>query len=133
MTTQKVSFITKNELTRTLKRLSKEADKAIDFLSEVMNDPAQDIKVRVDCAKELLSKRVDVSKEISKDMLTRLLAETKYTQTPVKGLKDITPTEESGGATFDFDNVQRVAGVSYPELDEDNSFDLKVDKLEPKS
>ena len=74
---KRITFARKNDLSKILKRLDPQIDEAIDFLSTVMNDADQEMKIRVDAAKYIIDKRVEVSESISRDHLSRTLGEAK--------------------------------------------------------
>lgn len=79
----------RHELDDLLKHLDKVTLEAVDFLVETMHDVNQERKVRVACADKLIDYKINISEAISKDELTRQIAEIKAT-----GLK--TPLVEEG-------------------------------------
>lgn len=118
------SFLETNKLEQLLKQLTKASNNAVQLLTELVNDTEQDKKTRIDAAKYLIDKRIEVSNAISKDTLTRLVAEHKINGAP-KNLKTIN-SEEDEGPSIDFDNVRKIPGASYSnELDkETDTYDL---------
>lgn len=71
-------FIKKtHELSKLAKRLDKVSDGAIDVIVETMNNPKTDPKLRVACATTLTDMHIKVNDIISKDQLTRQIAELK--------------------------------------------------------
>ena len=119
--TERISFLTKNELTKTLKRLQRDGDKALDFLMSVIVDEKVDMKLRIDCAKDVLAKRIEVSKEINKDALTRLVAESKING-ETRRIRDV--SEGDTAPVFMPDQIQKIGGVEYEELDETDTFNM---------
>lgn len=72
----------KHELADTLKQLDRVTPDAVDLIAEAMNDVKETRKNRVEFAKYLLDVKIRVAETISKDELTRQIAEIK-----VAGLK----------------------------------------------
>lgn len=76
----RLSFLTdpkKHNLSKMLKSLDKNVEQAIEMLVNVMNNDENDIKIRVECAKEIINKKVAISTEINKEMLSRTIAESR--------------------------------------------------------
>ena len=100
----------KHELASLLKEIEKGSSEAVDLLVCTMNSDGDkvDLKTKLECAKILLDLQIKVSSEISKDQLTRQIAEIK-----VKGLS--TPLELEPGQkkrlppTTDFSTIQLVS------------------------
>lgn len=79
-TVEKPLFIKKtHELTPLLKRIQSGSTQAVDLLIETMNREEKDvgIKIKVACAQALIDMEVKISDQISKDQLTRQIAEIK--------------------------------------------------------
>lgn len=91
-----LSFIEPNQLTPTLKRLKKLGKASLDFLEEQLANPELDVKDKIAVARFIIDKQVQVSDSVTKDQMSRLIAEVK-----VKGLatqpKLRTVGEENGG------------------------------------
>ena len=86
---QPVTFVkSSHELTKVLKTLTKASEQAAEFLLNTMNDDRVDMKVRADCAKNLLGLLVAVSKEHSADNLQRLIAQHRMQNPQTKLLVD---------------------------------------------
>lgn len=119
----KLTFNRKNDLVKTLKKLDKQTDAAIDFLTGVMIDDENELKVRMDAAKFLIEKKVQISESISKDQMSRMLAEIKLNSNFVPKTKDVEgSTFNAPRATYDFDTIIDVGGNSI--VDEDGVVDL---------
>ena len=73
----KLTLARKNDLTKMLKSLEKVTPEAIKVMTEIIQDPTSDPKVRADMVKTALDMRLKISQEISKDQLTRTLGEHK--------------------------------------------------------
>jgi len=76
-----LSFIEPNQLTPTLKRLKKLGKASLDFLEEQLANPELDVKDKIAVARFIIDKQVQVSDSVTKDQMSRLIAEVK-----VKGL-----------------------------------------------
>lgn len=75
---EKPVFIKKvHELAGLAKKLDKVSDGAIDVIVNTMNDPKTDPKLKVTCATTLADMHIKVNDIISKDQLTRQIAEIK--------------------------------------------------------
>jgi len=72
-----INFDRKNDLIKTLKKIDKSVDKSIEFLEQVMLDGNNELKVRVDCAKTILDKKLQISDSVNKDNLSRLIAQSR--------------------------------------------------------
>ena len=72
-----INFTRKNDLVKTLKRLDKELESAFKLLEDIIEDETVDKKIKVDCAKFLIEKRIAVSDNISKDQLSRAIAQSR--------------------------------------------------------
>lgn len=98
----------KHELADLLKSLEKATPAAVELIVETMNNTQTEPKLKVACATALIDMQLKVSAEISRDGLTRQIAEIK-----AKGLS--TPLElEQGGKKplpprHDFTTIQEVA------------------------
>ena len=92
----RITFARKNDLVKTLKKIDKSVDAAIDFLEEVMLDSNNDVKVRIEAAKFIIDKKQAISAEISKDQLSRTLAESRQIlqQASLAKPKSITSDDE---------------------------------------
>lgn len=94
----RITFARKNDLVKTLKRIDKSVDKAIALLEEVMLNPENEQKLRVDCAKTILEKKVQISESVSKDHLARCISESRLIlaqqATQQKRIKDIDSSED---------------------------------------
>lgn len=72
-----INFDRKNDLIKTLKKIDKSVDKSIEFLEQVMLNSENELKVRVDCAKTILDKKIQISDSINKDNLSRLISQSR--------------------------------------------------------
>lgn len=72
-----INFTRKNDLVKTLKRLDKGLEAAFKLLEEIIEDKDVDKKLKVDCAKFLIEKRIAVSDSVSKDQLSRAIAQSR--------------------------------------------------------
>ncbi len=79
-TVEKPLFVKKtHELTPLLKRIQAGSAQAVELLIDTMNRPEAEvgIKLKVACAEALIDMEVKISDQISKDQLTRQIAELK--------------------------------------------------------
>lgn len=72
-----ISFERKNDLVKLSKRSFKSVDKAFAFLETVVEDKDADYKQRVDCAKFIVTMTKELSESISKDQLSRAIAQSR--------------------------------------------------------
>lgn len=72
-----ISFERKNDLIRVSKRCAKAVDKALSFLETVVADPEAEIKQRIDSAKFIVTMTKELSESISKDHLSRSIAQSR--------------------------------------------------------
>lgn len=75
----------KHELSDLLKRVQAGSVQAVDLIVTTMNAPEEQVslKTRLECAKLLLEIEIKVSAEISRDQLTRQIAEIKANPLPI--------------------------------------------------
>ena len=76
----------KHELSDLLKRVQAGSVQAVDLIVETMNEKDEtkvSLKTRLECAKLLLDIEIKVSAEISRDQLTRQIAEIKANPLPI--------------------------------------------------
>lgn len=73
----RISFLKKNTLERTQKKLARSVDKAILYLETVVLDDKADPKSRLDAAKFIVTATKDYNESISRDQLARLVSESK--------------------------------------------------------
>ena len=113
----RLTFARPSDLKKVLKRLDEDTIGVIDFLGTIMRNEKVEDKLRLDAAKYLIDKRIQVSEAISRDQLTRTMGEAKIffmeqqSKAAIKGPKDITPSddEDSQEAVF---NPEMVLDVS---------------------
>ncbi len=72
-----ITDVKKHNLSKMLKKLDGSVDEALALLNSVMKNEEVDMKLRVECAKEILNKKLSVSTEINKEMLSRTIAESR--------------------------------------------------------
>jgi hypothetical protein len=73
-----ITFLKKtHELQAMLKALDKGSKDAVELLVRTMNDEKQDLKIRLDCAKTVISSNASVAAQVSADSMSRLIAEIK--------------------------------------------------------
>lgn len=88
-----ISFERKNDLIRVSKRCAKAVDKALAFLETVVADPEAEIKQRIDSAKFIVTMTKEISESISKDQLSRSIAQSRLAlaslATQQKHIKDV--------------------------------------------
>lgn len=93
------SFIKKkHELQKVLDSISKGSSAAVKLLLDTITDEKVDIKLRVQCAKDLLTFHTSIADQISKDQMNRLIAEIKIAN------KGVTPSLTVGGKDDDEDD-----------------------------
>lgn len=94
----RITFIKKNDLSKVLRRVDKSTEKAISFLEGVMLNEENDIKTRMQAATFLLDKRVAISESVSRDNLSRCVAESRLLlaaqATQQKRIKNVTEGDE---------------------------------------
>jgi len=94
-----INFDRKNDLIKTLKKIDKSVDKSIEFLEQVMLNPDNELKVRVDCAKTILDKKIQISDSINKDNLARLISQSRLLTaeraTQQKQIRDVTEDDDN--------------------------------------
>lgn len=90
----------KHPLAKTLKKLDKNLDDAIDLLINYIGNPEMDPKERKDAAKFLIEKKIEISEAINKDTLSRMVLEAKQVQSQMQMRvgtmkpKDVTPEDD---------------------------------------
>lgn len=93
-----LTFARKNDLQKVLRKIDKSVDKSIEFLEKVMLNENNDLKLRVDCAKTILDKKVQISESVSKDQLSRTVAESRLIMArqavAQKQIKQVTPSDD---------------------------------------
>jgi len=94
-----VSFeidIKRHPLSKTLKKLDSHIDEAIAVVLKVLADPATDAKTRLVAAQYLLDTKIKLNLEMSKEVLTRQIAQVRLLQSqqPVK-IKDVEEDDDS--------------------------------------
>ena len=96
-----------HELASLLKLVEKGSKDAVDLLVDTMNAKDEDVgrKMRVQCAEALVTLQIKIADTISKDQLTRQIAEIK-----IKGLTHGGETEEGKAKAprVDFMTIQEV-------------------------
>lgn len=97
----RITFARKNDLQKVMRKLDKSVDKAIEFLEQVMLDEEMDSKQRVDAAKFIVDRKIQISDTISKDNLSRCIAESRLllaTQAVnSKRIKDVGDSDDEEG------------------------------------
>lgn len=71
----RITFARPNDLKKLLKQLEKLTPDSITALTDVLQDPQADPKLKVDVAKTLIQTRISVSESLCKDQLSRSVAE----------------------------------------------------------
>lgn len=87
----------RHPLAKTLKRIDKTSDEALEFLAEVMRDVEAPLKERMTAAQFVVDRKIQIANEINKDNLSRMVAEARLimAQQP----KQIKQVEEEGEDT----------------------------------
>ena len=67
----------KHPLLKTLKKLDKTCDEALEILAEIMRDEKSDVSNRRQAAQFLVDRKIQVAQEINKDSLARVIAESR--------------------------------------------------------
>jgi GTPase Era involved in 16S rRNA processing len=97
----------KHELADLLKRVQAGSAQAVDLIVETMNaEEGVSLKTKLECAKLLLDIEIKVSAEISRDQLTRQIAEIKATGVVPMGGSTVGNTRQA--PKIDFSSVQKV-------------------------
>lgn len=91
----RITFARPNDLKKLLKQLEKLTPDSIAALTDVLQDPNADPKLRVDVAKTLIQTRISVSQSICADQLARSVAEARLIMAQQPKLpKQVTSEEE---------------------------------------
>jgi len=89
-----ISFARKNDLQKVLRRADKSLDAAFKLLEDIIKDDKADQKLKIDAAKFLIDRRISVSSEISRDNLSRAIAQSRLLlaerATQQKQIRDVT-------------------------------------------
>ena len=67
----------KHPLLKTLKKLDKTCDEALEILAGIMRDSTADVSNRRQAAQFLVDRKIQVAQEINKDSLARVIAESR--------------------------------------------------------
>lgn len=70
----------KHELSKLQKMIEKGSERAVNLLIETIENEKTDLKIKIDCAKIIIDAQIKISAEVSKDSLTRQIADLKYKQ-----------------------------------------------------
>ena len=70
----------KHPLSRTLKKFEKNFDAALEVVLQVLSDPTVDTKTRLQAAQYIVDTKLEITKEISKEILGRQIAEVRMLQ-----------------------------------------------------
>jgi hypothetical protein len=97
----------KHELAGVLKRISEGSKKAVALLIDTVENDAVDLKLRVECAKSLITFETSITEQISKDNMNRLIAEIKLQ--PGGANPQLTTEEDETYPVLDFHNVREVS------------------------
>lgn len=99
---KRISFLKKHELAALLRKVDKQTDKAVDTLSEILENEETDTKTKVDVSKFLLELRVKIGTEVARDQLQRTIAEVRLVNDMSKPkTKNI---NDEGGEDFEGDD-----------------------------
>lgn len=106
-----VRDVKQNPLYKTQKALMKITPQAIALLKETMNDPAKDIKTRLECANKLIEYGIKVTDAVETAQMQRLVAEFKAISMPVrtKQIGSSGDEETDDTATFDPNTIADVS------------------------
>lgn len=105
----KPQFVKKtHELASLFKLLDSGSKDAVELIVETMNakdgEDAVPLKFRLQCAEKIIDLKIKVAETISKDQLTRQIAEIKVNGIPPPEGSTVKPK----GPVIDFDNIQKV-------------------------
>ena len=104
-----LSFLKKkHDLQNTLNRVQRASKEAIELLTTCMNDEKLDIRFRAQCAKDLIGMEVTMTDIISKDNMSRLIAEIKLNPGNVNNNLKTLPDKPSGVPALDFATISSV-------------------------
>lgn len=67
----------KHPLLKTLKKLDKTCDEALEILADIMRDSTADVSNRRQAAQFLVDRKIQIAQEINKDSLARVIAESR--------------------------------------------------------
>ena len=67
----------KHPLLKTLKKLDRTVDEALEILADIMRDSTADVSNRRQAAQFLVDRKIQVAQEINKDSLARVIAESR--------------------------------------------------------
>lgn len=102
----KISFFTgkPHDLQKTLDSLRRNGPTAVKQLI-LLATVSKDEKVQLEASKALLDMSAKISKEISRDQLTRLIGEVKLNSGNVQGMKTIGEDDVEDDAVVDFSSI----------------------------
>ena len=67
----------KHPLLKTLKKLDRTVDEALEILADIMRDSTADVSNRRQAAQFLVDRKIQIAQEINKDSLARVIAESR--------------------------------------------------------
>ena len=107
----RITFARKHDLVKASKQADKGVISAINYLAELIGNEDADPKLRYEAAKCLIDSKIKMSAEISKDQLTRTIAEAKLItdmRNPTKTVNDEYNPEVEGNVVpvVDFSMIQ---------------------------
>jgi hypothetical protein len=96
-----------HELTSLFKLLDAGSTDAVELIVKTMNakDDEVGLKMRIQCAEKIIDLKIKVAETISKDQLTRQIAEIKVNGIPPPSGST---ADRPRGPVIDFDNIQKV-------------------------
>lgn len=96
-----------HELTSLFKLLDAGSKDAVDLIVKTMNAEEKDVglKMKIQCAEKIIDLKIKVAETISKDQLTRQIAEIKVNGLPPP---QGSTADKPRGPVIDFDNIQKV-------------------------
>jgi hypothetical protein len=97
----------KHELDKLLKTLQTNSQAAVMLLANTMNNEEVDLKIRVECAKNLVEFTKSVSHQINADEMARLVAEVRFGDGPTKKLGMVT-TSSKPTPILNFEDIREV-------------------------
>ena len=89
----------KHPLLKTLKKLDKTCDEALEILADIMRDSTADVSNRRQAAQFLVDRKIQVAQEINKDSLARVIAESRMLLAEKQAMREKVLDDDEGEDT----------------------------------
>jgi len=109
----------KHDLYKLGQKIDKEVLASLTLLVEMRDNTELDSKTRIECAKEIINKRIDLSKEINREVFQRMVAESRAAVLQLSNrspaaTKDVSDSSSKSKVSYKSDviiDVSRATGV----------------------